>query len=194
MKNLSQIITILLSVLFFGYIFYTYEPIEKTKKTIEKKNEGHGLIGFGFEDIEEYEHLEISNQGELDLIINLINEYNKMNIDSLTSFFADSCDFSDLNGNIHILTQEDFEIGFNKMDSVRWEPLAIVPLKLVDDENFWGGKSRTGTLVHSLEKRYKKDGSVWKKELLEVFYIKDNEIIDVNQFGKESNLGDGWTR
>ena len=38
MKNSSQIITIILSVLFFGYIFYTYKPMQKTKKPIEEKN------------------------------------------------------------------------------------------------------------------------------------------------------------
>ena len=191
MKSFSQIITILLSVLFFGYIFYTYTPIETQPESIEKTEQGFGLYGFLIDppaeahDIkEEFEPLEISNQGEIDLITNMIAEYNKMNIDGFTAFFADSCEFLDLNSNLHILKQEDFKNAFSKMDSVKWIPTAIVPLKLVNDESFFGGKSRTGTVVHSVERRYKKDGSVWEKELIEVFYIKNNKIIVVNQFGK----------
>jgi len=191
MKSFSQIITILLSVLFFGYIFYTYTPIETQPESIEKTEQGFGLYGFLIDppaeahDIkEEFEPLEISNQGEIDLITNMIAEYNKMNIDGFTAFFADSCEFLDLNSNLHTLKHEDFKNAFSKMDSVKWTPTAIVPLKLVNDESFFGGKSRTGTVVHSVERRYKKDGSVWEKELIEVFYIKNNKIIVVNQFGK----------
>ena len=191
MKNLSQIITILLSVLFFGYIFYTYTPIETKPESIEKTEQGFGLYGYlmdppaeAYDIKEEFAPLEISNQGEIDLITNMIAEYNKMNIDGFTAFFADSCEFLDLNSNLHTLKQEDFQNAFSKMDSVKWTPTAIVPLKLVNDESFFGGKSRTGTVVHSVERRYKKDGSVWEKELIEVFYIKNNKIIVVNQFGK----------
>ena len=38
MKDLSQFITIALTVLFFGYMFYNYEPIEKddSKRDREK--------------------------------------------------------------------------------------------------------------------------------------------------------------
>ena len=191
MKNFSQIITILLSVLFFGYIFYTYTPVETQPESIEKTEQGFGLYGFlidppaeAYDIKEEFEPLEISNQGEIDLITNMIAEYNKMNVDGFTAFFADSCEFLDLNSNLHTLKQEDFQNAFSKMDSVKWIPTAIVPLKLVNDESFFGGKSRTGTVVHSVERRYKKDGSVWEKELIEVFYIKNNKIIVVNQFGK----------
>ena len=189
MKNSSQIITTILSVLFFGYIFYTYNPVEKVEKTVDEKNATYGLWGIweSGEINEEFTDLEISNQGEIDLITNMISEYNKMNIDGFTAFFADSCEFLDLNSNLHILKHEDFKNAFSKMDSVEWIPTAIVPLKLVDDESFFGGKSRTGTVVSSIERRYKKDGSLWEKELIEVFYIKNNKIIAVNQFGKSFN-------
>ena len=45
MKNLGRIIAILLSILFFGYIFYTYEPVKKTEKSIEEKNKKTWIMG-----------------------------------------------------------------------------------------------------------------------------------------------------
>ena len=193
MKNLSQIITTILSVLFFGYIFYTYEPVQKTEKAVEKKNAAYGLWGqWESGNIkEEFGDLEISNKGELNLIINMIKEYNQMNASNLSSFFADSCDFHDLSGNTQTINHEDFDDFFNSLDSIMWTPVTIVPLKLKDETGFFEN-SRTGTLVHSIEQRYKKDGSVWAKELLEVFYIKDNKIISVNQFGKEFDEYGSW--
>ena len=50
MKNSSQIITTLLSVLFFGYIFYTYTPTERIEKPKEIKKEGIGPRVMTFED------------------------------------------------------------------------------------------------------------------------------------------------
>jgi len=167
-------------------MLYNYTPKEAVIETIvEEKKEDIGLFnnwfGIDLSNLESAESVIISNKDDLDLITNMMLEYNNMNTAGVSSFFADSCHFYDLNANKHILTKTDFESFFNNMDSVRWRPASIVPLKLRDHADM-----RTATIVHSFEERYKKDGSFWMRELLEVFYIKENKIIEVNQFGKES--------
>ena len=108
MNNSSQIITILLSVLFFGYIFYTYTPVEKIEQPVEKTGDAIGLWGiFGIDlsiDLSKLEESEefgaksvtISDRDDLDLIINMMREYNNMNTAGVVSFFSDSCDIIDL--------------------------------------------------------------------------------------------------
>ena len=194
MKNSSQIITILFSVLFFGYIFYTYKSVEKIEQPAEKIPQGVGLWGiFGIDlsidlsKLEEYEEfgakaVTISDRADLDLIINMMREYNNMNTDGVVSFFSDSFDIIDLNGKAHIITHENFETFFNTLDSVTWQPLAIIPLKL---KEYSDPSPTTSVIVQSVEARYKKDGSLWVKDLLEVFYIQDGKITSVNQYGKE---------
>tara|TARA_B100001250_G_C19538558_1_gene673642 strand:- start:7 stop:633 length:627 start_codon:yes stop_codon:yes gene_type:complete len=200
MKNSSHIITILLSVLFFGYIFYTYKPVEKIEQPAEKIAQGVGLWGiFGIDLSIDPSKLEeskkfgakavtISDQADLDLIINMMREYNNLNTAGVVSFFSDSCDIIDLNGKAHIITHQNFETFFNNLDSVTWHPLAIIPLKL---KEYSDPSPTTSVIVHSVEARYKKDGSLWAKDLLEVFYIQDGKIQSVNQYGKEKeDLGD----
>ena len=183
MKNSSQTITILLSILFFGYIFYTYTPVEKIEKSQELKNEGIGLYApfFGMGDnFTNVDTLYISEKGELELLKKMFIEYNNMNSNGVADFFADTCVFHDLNAKSHALTHENFEDFFNNMDSVKWNPLAIVPLQVKGQEGW-----RTGTIVHSAETRFPKEGDLWQKELIEIFYIKEGKIIEVDQFGKE---------
>jgi hypothetical protein len=86
----------------------------------------------------------------------------------------------DLGAKTHQITHNDFATFFDSCDSISWSPFAIVPLK-IKEEDTW----RTGTIVHSYEQRFKKDGTTWKKELIEVFYIKDGKIITVDQYGKD---------
>jgi len=187
MKNSSQIITIILSILFFGYIFYTYNPAERIAKTQEFKNEGIGLFGLlGMNPLDfkdgSADTIYMSDKGEIDLLQKMFIEYNNMNANGVAEFFADTCDFQDLKGKTHKLTHENFANFFNNMDSVKWMPLGIVPVRVHNQENW-----RTATIVHSIEERYPKDGEIWTKELIEVFYIKEEKINEVNQFGKESN-------
>ena len=196
MKNFNQIITIVLSILFFGYIFYMHNPVEEIEQPIKDKVEEVGLWGiFGIDlniDLSNLEDTEIfgakavtiSHQNDLDLIINMMREYNNMNTAGVVSFFSDSCDIIDLNGKEHTINHKDFEIFFNNLDSVTWHPMAIVPLKL---REYQDPSPTTSVIVQSIEARYKKDGSIWTKDLLEVFYIEDGKIIEVNQYGKDSD-------
>ena len=202
MKDLSQFITIALTLLFFGYMFYNYEPIEKeTTPTVlnEEQNEPKALFGLlGMRDgtgnfllTKNLDEIEISDNGELELIMNMIEAYNNMNATELTSFFQDSCDFNSLKGEQQYIKHEDFNTFFNTLDSVSWMPMAIVPLKIKADTSYANGwpssGNSTGTIVHSYEQRFRKDSTTWENELIEVFYIKNDKIIRVNQFGKQIN-------
>ena len=134
MKNSSQLITIILSILFFGYIFYNYEPMEKTVKPIKTNNDAaYGLWGHWESGNikEEFTDLEISNKGELDLIINMIKEYNQMNASNLSSFFADSCYFYDLSGNR--VSKGLSKIGGNGSEKMK---ISLIPCVRLTPEQF----------------------------------------------------------
>tara|TARA_B100000579_G_C22745204_1_gene811141 strand:- start:51 stop:668 length:618 start_codon:yes stop_codon:yes gene_type:complete len=188
MKNLNQIITTVLVILFFGYIFYTYTPIEKTEQSIKVISNNTGIWGgdgIDLSNLDEYPGVAISSQDDLNLITNMMLAYNNMNSNKVISFFIDSCYIIDLNGKEHRIAHKDFETFFNSMDSIKWIPTAIVPLQLTEyrNENLIG--KHTAVIVHSAEVRYKKDGSIWHKELVEVFYIADGKIVFVDQYGRD---------
>ena len=194
MKNISQTITILLSILFFGYLFYTYTPIEKTEKPVNKTNNNTGLWsgdGIDLSNLEKYQDVTISSQDDLNLITDMMLAYNNMNPNKVISFFVDSCYIIDLNGKENRISHKDFETFFNSMDSIKWVPTAIVPLKLTEYRNENWIEKTTAVIVHSAEVRYKKDGSIWQKELIEVFYIADGKIDFVDQYGRDrENISD----
>ena len=188
MNNLSQPITILLSILFFGYIFYTHTPTEETEQSIKVISNNTGIWsggGIDLSNLDEYPDVVISSQDDLSLITNMILAYNNMNLNKVISFFIDSCYIIDLNGKDNVIAHKDFETFFNSMDSIKWIPTAIVPLQLTEYkfENLVG--KTTAVIVHSAEVRYKKDGSIWHKELVEVFYIADGKIVFVDQYGRD---------
>ena len=186
MKNLNQIITTVLVILFFGCIFYTYTPIKKAEQPENIINNNTGLwgsLGIDLSNLETSRDVTISSQDNLDLITDMMLAYNNMNTTKVISFFADSCDIIDLNGKEHMITHKDFETFFNSMDSIKWIPSAIVPLKLTEYRT--NILMRTAVIVHSAELRYKKDGSVWHKELLEVFYIENEKIVWIDQYGRD---------
>ena len=195
MKNLSQPITILLSILFFGYIFYTHPPTEKIEQPVKVISNNTGIWGgggIGLSNLDEYPGVAISSQDDLNLITNMMLAYNNMNPNKVISFFIDSCYIIDLDGKDNFISHKDFETFFNSMDSIKWMPTAIVPLKLTEYkfENLVG--KTTAVIVHSAEVRYKKDGSIWQKELVEVFYIADGKIVFVDQYGRDRGNFDDY--
>ena len=74
---------------------------------------------------------------------------------------------------IHHLSFVEF---FNSIDSMSWEPGSIIPLEVVDSD------PTTGTLVHSTETRYYKDGTIWSADLMELFFIENSKISHVIQW------------
>ena len=109
----------------------------------------------------------------------MIKEYNAMNIENTIEFFADTIMFKAMNGKKLNLTHQDLISSFNTIDSISWIAKSIIPLHIVDTD------PSTGAIVHSIEKRYYKNGEIWEKELMEIFGINDSKITWCMQFGQD---------
>ena len=60
---------------------------------------------------------------------------------------------------------KNWEKLFDSTDSVKWKPVSIIPLKIENTD------PTSGALVLSNEIRYYKDGTVFNKDLVELFYF-----------------------
>jgi hypothetical protein len=121
-----------------------------------------------------------SNRGETEKMIEFIKAYNVMDINKCTSFIADKCEVTGFDGVKTTLTKEDWKNYFANFSSINWEVLSMVPLRIKDSDPV------SGLLVNSIETRIGKDGSVWKKELMELFVFDlDLKISKVNQFSQD---------
>ncbi len=121
-----------------------------------------------------------SNRGETEKMIEFINAYNAMDIAKCTSYIADKCEVTGFDGVKTSLTKEDWKNYFANYKSINWNVLSIVPLRIKDSDPV------SGVLVNSIETRIGKDGSVWKKELLELFVFDlDLKISKINQFSQD---------
>jgi hypothetical protein len=69
---------------------------------------------------------------------------------------------------------------FAEFKSLDWKPGFILPFKVKDTD------PASGIIVFSNEKRVMKDGSVWDKNLVELFgFNLDGKIDSVTQFSRE---------
>ena len=69
---------------------------------------------------------------------------------------------------------------FAEFKSLDWKPGLILPFKLQNTDPV------SGIIVYSSEKRVLKDGSVWDKDLIEVFRFNlAGKIDQITQFSKE---------
>jgi hypothetical protein len=65
---------------------------------------------------------------------------------------------------------------------LEWKPTYIIPFKLKDTDPV------SGIMVYSTEKRVSKDGTVWDKNLMELFSFNlDGKIDSVTQFSREKS-------
>ena len=85
------------------------------------------------------------------------------------------------NGSVNNLVAENWEKLFDSTDSVKWTPVSIIPLKIENTD------PTSGALVLSNEIRYYKDGTVFNKDLVELFYFDmDRKINAVNQWERDT--------
>ena len=127
--------------------------------------------------------LVFSNRGEVEILEKLFKDYNNMDGDSVKMAFADTVRFLAANGSVNNLVAENWEKLFESIDSVRWTPISIVPLKIENTD------PNSGALVTSNEVRYYKDGTVFNKDLVELFYFNlDKKISGVNQWERETEV------
>ena len=127
--------------------------------------------------------LVFSNRGEVEILEKLFKDYNNMDGDSVKLAFADTVKFRAADGSESNLVAENWEKMFDSMDSVLWTPISIVPLKIENTD------PTSGALVLSNEVRHYNDGTVFNKDLVELFYFDmDKKINAVNQWERETEV------
>ena len=127
--------------------------------------------------------LVFSNRGEVKILEKLIKDYNNMDGDSLKMVFADTVRFLSSDGSVNNLVAANWENLFELMDSVKWTPISMVPLKIEDTD------PTSGALVLSNEVRHFKDGTVFNKDLVELFYFNmDKKISGINQWERDAEV------
>lgn len=121
-----------------------------------------------------------SNRGETEKIIEFVKAYNAMDANKCATFIADKCVVIGFDGVKTTLTKEDWKNYFANYTSINWEILSIVPLRIKDTD------PTSGVLINSIETRVGKDGSVWKKELIELFaFDLDLKVSNINQYSQD---------
>ena len=127
--------------------------------------------------------LVFSNRGEVEILEKLFKDYNNMDGDSIKLAFADTVRFRAADGSESDLVAENWKKMFDSMDQVSWTPISIVPLKIENTD------PTSGALVISNEVRHYSDGTVFNKDLVELFYFDlDKKINAVNQWERDTEV------
>lgn len=123
--------------------------------------------------------LVFSNRGEVAVLEKLVADYNSMNTDAFKEAFADEFTFENYQGKSIKFKKNDIEDFFKSFESVNWEPISIVPLKIQNTD------AASGVIVYSTETRVLKNGKKWEKELMEMYYFDlDMKITSMIQFAR----------
>ena len=124
--------------------------------------------------------LVFSNRGEVEALEKMFADYNNMDGEAVAGYFADEWTFKSATGGTSQRTSEDMKSVFDSLESVTWTPFSMTPLKI------YNTNPKSGVTVYSYEKRVSKDGTVWEKELVELFYFDlDGKISGVEQFQRD---------
>ena len=124
--------------------------------------------------------LVFSNRGEVETLEKMFADYNDMDGEAVSGYFADEWTFKSATGGTSQRTSEDMKSAFDSLESVTWTPFSMTPLKIYNTD------PESGVTVYSYEKRVNKDGTVWEKELVELFYFDlDGKISGVEQFQRD---------
>ena len=124
--------------------------------------------------------LVFSNRGEVEILEKFFADYNNMDGEAVAGYFADEWTFKAATGGTSQRTSEGMKSVFDNLDSVTWTPFSMVPLKIKDTD------PGSGVTVYSTEKRVKKDGTVWEKDLVALFFFDlDGKIDGVEQYTRD---------
>lgn len=124
--------------------------------------------------------LQFSNRGEVAAIENLAKAWNAMDAKAFADIIADEVTIEAYNGTKSKLTKEMLPAEFAQYKSLDWKPGLILPFKLTNTD------PASGILVYSSEKRVLKDGTVWDKDLVELFgFNLAGKIDSITQFARE---------
>ncbi|MDA9888404.1 hypothetical protein N9D52_04450 [Flavobacteriaceae bacterium] len=120
-----------------------------------------------------------SNRNETAILEKLFENYNKMDAEACRVPFADIIEINDFDGNKKEIKNEDLLEAFSPYKSVKWTPISIVPIKIDKTD------AASGVMVYSNEKRVSKNGKIWEKELMEIFYFNlEGKISSITQFAR----------
>ena len=127
--------------------------------------------------------LVFSNRGEIEVLEKFFKDYNNMDGAACSQAFAVKAIMNGHDGMQATLSKKDWYGMFDSYQSVEWKPYSIAPLKIEDTDPI------SGATVLSREKRIYKDGSIWEKELVEIFYFDlEGKIFNVVQYARDLNL------
>ena len=124
--------------------------------------------------------LQFSNRGEVAAIENLAKAWNAMDVKACADIIADEVSIEAYDGTKSKLTKVMLPAEFAQYKSLDWKPGLILPFKLTNTD------PASGILVYSSEKRVLKDGTVWDKDLVELFgFNLAGKIDSITQFARE---------
>jgi hypothetical protein len=124
--------------------------------------------------------LQFSNRGEIAAMENLAKAYNAMDVQGFTSLIADELTIEGFDGSKTKMTKDMIPAIFAQYKSLDWKLGLILPFKLTNTD------PASGIMVYSTEKRVMKDGTVWEKDLMEVFgFNLAGKINSITQFSRE---------
>ncbi len=124
--------------------------------------------------------LQFSNRGEIEAIEKLAKAVNAMDPKAYADLLADEVIVEEYDGTKIKLTKDMIPGLFAMYTSLDWKPGLILPFKIKDTD------PASGIIVISNEKRVLKDGTVWDKNLVELFgFNLAGKIDSVKQFSRE---------
>lgn len=124
--------------------------------------------------------LEFTNRGEIEAIENLAKAWNTMDAKAFADLIADEVIIEAFDGTKSKLTKDMLPTMFAEFKSLDWKPGMILPFKVKDTD------PASGIIVFSNEKRMLKDGTVWDKNLVELFgFNLAGKIDSIVQFSRE---------
>ena len=122
----------------------------------------------------EYNTETVGHEG-VEILEKFFVDYNNMDGEAVAGYFADEWTFRAATGGTFQRTNEDMKSAFDNYSSVQW-----TLLKIYDTD------PESGVTVYSTEKRVMKDGTVWEKGLVELFFFDlEGKISSVEQYARE---------
>ena len=122
---------------------------------------------------------QFSNRNETEMLETMVDHYNNMDIEAVSSYFADQVTINGYDGKQMKLSNKQLAGLFDNYKSVTWTPYSIVPIKIANTD------AASGVMMFSNERRVLKSGRIWEKELMETFYFDlDGKISSVTQFSR----------
>lgn len=157
--------------------FKQYSSIPATNEF--GKTSGGKLITANPADENNGRSFQFSNRGEIAAIEKLAKAYNAMDVAGVSEMGADEIKMVDFDGNKSVLKKSDWPAYFAMFKSLDWKPNMILPIKITNTDPV------SGVWVLSMEKRVLKDGSVWEKQIIELFQFDlQGKISAIEQYGR----------